>query len=148
MKLSIKDLFSKCYQICRTLWIWSYLLNKSSPVHTRRLYDVADVETTCVYWVKGKLNNLYSGKTTFAQTEKISFGTWKHQLAILINCNCYKVFKVFDVTGPYTCAIQNCLEVGVVVCTCNPATLEAEFRNGVGSIPAGGNSPSIGGWIK
>ena len=36
---------------------------------------------------------------------------------------------------------------GVVACTCNPATLEAEFRNGVGSIPVGGNSPSIGGWI-
>ena len=35
----------------------------------------------------------------------------------------------------------------VVACTCNPATLEAEFRNGVGSIPVGGNSPSIGGWI-
>ena len=32
-------------------------------------------------------------------------------------------------------------------CTCNPATLEAEFRNGVGSIPVGGNSPSKGGWI-
>ena len=36
---------------------------------------------------------------------------------------------------------------GVVACTCNPATLEAEFRNGVGSVPVGGNSPSIGGWI-
>ena len=36
---------------------------------------------------------------------------------------------------------------GVVACTCNPATVEAEFRNGVGSIPVGGNSPSIGGWI-
>ena len=35
----------------------------------------------------------------------------------------------------------------VVACTCNPATLEAEFRNGVGSVPVGGNSPSIGGWI-
>ena len=33
---------------------------------------------------------------------------------------------------------------GVVACTCNPATLEAEFRNGVGSIPVGGKSPSIG----
>ena len=38
-------------------------------------------------------------------------------------------------------------QAGVVTCTCNPATLEAEFRNGVGSIPVGGNSPSIGGWI-
>ena len=37
--------------------------------------------------------------------------------------------------------------VGVVACTCNPATLEAEFRNGVGSVPVGRNSPSIGGWI-
>ena len=36
---------------------------------------------------------------------------------------------------------------GVVACTCNPATLEAEFRNGVGLIPVGGNSPSIGGGI-
>ena len=36
---------------------------------------------------------------------------------------------------------------GVVACTCNPAALEAEFRNSVGSIPVGGNSPSIGGWI-
>ena len=36
---------------------------------------------------------------------------------------------------------------GVVACTCNPATLEAEFRNGVGSVPVEGNSPSIGGWI-
>ena len=35
----------------------------------------------------------------------------------------------------------------VVACTCNPATLETEFRNGVGSIPVGGNSSSIGGWI-
>ena len=36
---------------------------------------------------------------------------------------------------------------GVVACTCNPATLEVEFRNGVGSIPVGGNSSLIGGWI-
>ena len=35
----------------------------------------------------------------------------------------------------------------VVACTCNSATLEAEFRNAVGSISVGGNSPSIGGWI-
>ena len=31
--------------------------------------------------------------------------------------------------------------LSVVACTCNPATLEAEFRNGVGSIPVAGNSP-------
>ena len=29
---------------------------------------------------------------------------------------------------------------------CNPATLEVKFRNGVGSIPDVGNSPSIGWW--
>ena len=29
MKFSIKDLFSKCDQICSVLWIWSYLRNKS-----------------------------------------------------------------------------------------------------------------------
>ena len=39
------------------------------------------------------------------------------------------------------------LKPGVTACTCNPATLEVEFRNGMGSIPVGGNSPSIGGWI-
>ena len=27
------------------------------------------------------------------------------------------------------------------------ATLETEFRNGVGSLTVRGNSPSIGGWI-
>ena len=37
--------------------------------------------------------------------------------------------------------------MGVVACTCNPPTLDAEFRNGVGSKPVMGNSPSIGGWI-
>ena len=29
--------------------------------------------------------------------------------------------------------------------TCDPATLEVKFRNGVGSIRVVGNSPSIGG---
>ena len=48
----------------------------------------------------------------------------------------------------YDCCGHKCSHSpGVVACTCNPATLEAEFRNGVGSIPVGGNSPSIGGWI-
>ena len=37
--------------------------------------------------------------------------------------------------------------LGVVACICNPATSEAEFRNDVGSVPVGGNSPLIGGWI-
>ena len=32
----------------------------------------------------------------------------------------------------------------VITCTCNPATLEAEFWNVVGSIPIRDNSPSIG----
>ena len=35
----------------------------------------------------------------------------------------------------------------LVACTCNPASLKVEFRNGVDSILVGGNSPSIGGWI-
>ena len=39
------------------------------------------------------------------------------------------------------------VEPGVVACACNPATLKAEFRNGVGSIPVEGNSPSIGEWM-
>lgn len=32
-------------------------------------------------------------------------------------------------------------------CTCNPATLEAKFRNSVGSIPVWVDSPSIDEWI-
>ena len=36
---------------------------------------------------------------------------------------------------------------GVVAWTCNPATLEAEFWNGVGSIPVVGNIHSINGRI-
>ena len=39
------------------------------------------------------------------------------------------------------------LFLGEVAFTCNPATLEAEFQNSLGSIPVAGNSPSIGGWI-
>ena len=31
-----------------------------------------------------------------------------------------------------------------MACICNPATLEADFQNGVGSITFGGNSPPIG----
>ena len=31
----------------------------------------------------------------------------------------------------------------VVACTYNSATLEAEFRNGVGSVPVGGNCPWV-----
>ena len=37
---------------------------------------------------------------------------------------------------------------GCLACTCYTATLEAEFLNGVGSKPAGGNSHSIGGWVQ
>ena len=43
--------------------------------------------------------------------------------------------------------VSNTTMTSVVACTCNPAPLEAEFRNGEGSIPVGSNSPSIGGWI-
>ena len=39
------------------------------------------------------------------------------------------------------------VKLGVVACICNPATLEAEFRNVVGSILVWRNSPSIGAWI-
>ena len=42
---------------------------------------------------------------------------------------------------------SDAIRPGVVACTYIPATLEAKFRNGVGLIPVGGNSPSIGGWI-
>ena len=45
--------------------------------------------------------------------------------------------------------ICGCVHIipGVVVCTCNPAILEAEFRDGAGSIPVEGNRPAIGGSI-
>ena len=33
------------------------------------------------------------------------------------------------------------------LCWVYPATLEAKFGNDVSSIPVGGNSPLIGGWI-
>ena len=33
MKISIKDFFSKCDQICKKLQIWSHLLNKSLMEH-------------------------------------------------------------------------------------------------------------------
>ena len=32
---------------------------------------------------------------------------------------------------------------GVVACTCNPPTLEAEFRNGAVAVPVGANILSI-----
>ena len=34
----------------------------------------------------------------------------------------------------------------VMACTCNSATLEAEYLNGASSVPVGGNSSSTGGW--
>ena len=36
---------------------------------------------------------------------------------------------------------------GVMACTWNPANLEAEFWNGMSSIPVGGNGPLIDRWI-
>ena len=41
--------------------------------------------------------------------------------------------------------LEICL--GVVACACNPATLETEFRNGVGLIPGGSNSLSFDWWV-
>ena len=35
----------------------------------------------------------------------------------------------------------------MVACTCNLATLKAEFWNGVSAIPVGETVLSIGGWI-
>ena len=32
---------------------------------------------------------------------------------------------------------------GVVPCACNSVTLEAEFRNSVGSVPVRGSKPSL-----
>ena len=40
------------------------------------------------------------------------------------------------------------LKLGVVVYTCNPATLEAELWNSAESIIVVGNTPSIDEWTK
>ena len=34
-----------------------------------------------------------------------------------------------------------------MACTCNPPTLEGEFRKSIDAIPVGGKSPLEGGWI-
>ena len=34
---------------------------------------------------------------------------------------------------------------GAVACICDTATFNVEFRKGVGSVPVGGNSLSVGG---
>ena len=44
-------------------------------------------------------------------------------------------------------SLHACSVPGVVACTFNPATLKAEYWNGVVTIPVGGNSPSIGGEV-
>ena len=54
----------------------------------------------------------------------------------------YFLLCLLSVTAP---AIIQC--AGIVVCTCNLALLETEFRNYVGSISVGGNSPLKRGWI-
>lgn len=36
----------------------------------------------------------------------------------------------------------------VTTCTCNPATSESKFQNGVGLMPIGGNNSSIGRWVE
>ena len=39
------------------------------------------------------------------------------------------------------------IKLGVMVFSCNPATLKAEFWNGADAITVGDNSHSLGGWI-
>ena len=74
-------------------------------------------------------------------------------LLIKQSCSSFKYFRYHSfstftkLSEKLTFRTPNTLMPGVVACTCNPATLEAKFRNSVGSIPVGGNSPSIGGWI-
>ena len=41
MKLSIKDFFSKCDQICRFQRIWSYLLKNSLMENKKELFHLA-----------------------------------------------------------------------------------------------------------
>ena len=43
MKLSIKDVFNKCDQICSFLWIWSHLLKKPL-MENFILYSVTNIE--------------------------------------------------------------------------------------------------------
>ena len=40
-----------------------------------------------------------------------------------------------------------CFRSGLVLCTRKPATLEVEFRKGVGSMSVEGNIPVVGEWF-
>ena len=44
----------------------------------------------------------------------------------------YLFWEIFVITGTILQGV-----IGVVACTCNPATLEVEFQKKVGSIPTG-----------
>ena len=59
-------------------------------------------------------------------------------------CQYDETYPEEDCSGVVACT---CNLPGVMACTSNKAFLEGEFRNGVGSVPIGGNSSSIGGWI-
>ena len=77
---------------------------------------------------------------------ELSFQNW-HEEFDKFWPNHSKISKIRTLMGSFWWKYIFVFEPGVVACTCNPATLEAEFRNRVGSIPVGGNSPLIGGWI-
>ena len=63
---------------------------------------------------------------------------------------CLFCFVLFFICSDNRCLLQQrtegfrlTIKVGCRGITCNPVTLEAEFRRGVGSIPVGDNSSSI-----
>ena len=54
---------------------------------------------------------------------------WNEWVNMNIDCHEFGLYPA-ALSGLY-------IKPGVVVCTCNPATLETEFRDGLGSIPVG-----------
>ena len=97
------------------------------------LYIVKDIQKPKIKNYKGKINAKESLQCIYISVILIDLVYRKDK-------NYY--FQVFLKKYKYIVKM-----LGVMTCTCNPATLEAEFWNGVSSIPVGGNSPLIGWWI-
>ena len=68
-----------------------------------------------------------------------------HQLVCFIFCTCLRFLIALIIFIKKVFSMRSEEKPGVVASTYNPAILEAEFQNGMGVIPIGANSPSIGG---
>ena len=86
MKFSIKDLFSKCDQICRKMQIWSHLLKKSimenfifvCSVRNMITYDAELLYDVLNYKSLPQIFNIF--KANRYKTE-LNFYLWKQQFA-------------------------------------------------------------------